>query len=332
MMENFPTHQTLTEPQLSMLKLLLSRSQESLKTLLKNFFEKGDKPVTCTSTYLYREGDIPVLIVSHLDTVFRQKPQDHEIYYDREYNVMWSPLGAGFDDRAGIFMTLLLHQAGYMPYLLYCCDEEVGGTGAIKASSDLKDQVTGKFKYIIELDRRGADHCVFYRNDNKAFKEYVEDFGFVTQAGTFTDISYLAPDWNMSAVNLSVGYDNEHTYGEMLYVDWFFDTFNKVQNMLNAIAEAPYFNYVAASMTTGTLKYSNTAHHQTIVPKMYDYPYEDWYDDDYYGYSPAVGTRVCDLCDTPLDNVHTHYINSEEYGSLIVCDRCKKILESDNIK
>ena len=53
-------------------------------------------------------------------------------------------------------------------------------------------------KYIIELDRRGSDDCVFYQCDNHEFDAYVEKFGFqnlnilYNQMAKATQVKYRA--------------------------------------------------------------------------------------------------------------------------------------------
>ena len=85
--------------------------------------------------------------------------------------------------------------------------------------------------YIIQLDRRGSNDCVFYECNNPEFVEYVEAFGFVTAHGTFSDISTICPSWGIAGVNLSIGYIDEHSYSEILYVGNMLATIGKVEKM-----------------------------------------------------------------------------------------------------
>lgn len=235
----------MNDNDLALLQALIDCNEQSLKNgvaevLRKNFYRK--KKVHNTNDYLFVEGNIPVMLIAHLDTVFHYNKK--ELFYDREKNVLWSPDGAGFDDRAGVLGVLKCLSGGMRPYLLFTTQEEKGGLGASKASSELKERVRGKLKYMIELDRRGENDCVFYNNDNREFVKYVESFGFKEQYGTFSDIDILGPAWNVSSVNLSIGYLDEHTYGEHLYVDWFYATIEKVKTMLSVIEDAEYFEHV----------------------------------------------------------------------------------------
>jgi hypothetical protein len=67
---------------------------------------------------------------------------------------------------------------------------------------------------MIELDRQGRDDAVFYDCDNPEFEEYITKFDFVSDWGTYSDISTIAPSWECAAVNLSIGYFDEHSYAE----------------------------------------------------------------------------------------------------------------------
>ena len=87
-------------------KLFTTIARMSQKQLLKsmnNFLKKyyPTEKITATSHYILCEGTEPVMLVAHMDTVFKTPPKN--IYYDRRQRVMWSPQGLGADDRAGIF-------------------------------------------------------------------------------------------------------------------------------------------------------------------------------------------------------------------------------------
>ena len=67
----------------------------------------------------------------------------------------------------------------------------------------------------MEIDRRGHNDAVFYDCDNPDFVEFIESTGYFEENyGTFSDISIIAPKAGISAVNLSAGYNKEHTTNE----------------------------------------------------------------------------------------------------------------------
>lgn len=232
---------TLTANELKLFKQILVAKQPALKKAVTTFLERryGRKKVVTTPSFVYAVGDIPVALVAHLDTVFSNSPSD--IYYDKENNIMWSPQGLGADDRAGVYSILQIVKKGFKPHIIFTTDEEIGGLGATALSS--YDCPFADLRYIIELDRQGANDCVFYQDGNQTFHKYVEHFGFKEQWGSFSDISLLAPAWGISAVNLSIGYLNEHSNIETLNISWMHGTIKKVIEMLKA-KEKPFFEYI----------------------------------------------------------------------------------------
>lgn len=238
-MKTFKNSELKTFEQLAML------SQSSLKQVLASFLKKHYRKVVQTKEYVIAEGDIPVALVSHLDTVFKTPPVD--IFFDPRKNVVWSPDGLGADDRAGVFAIVQIIRSGLRPHIIFTTDEEIGGIGATKLSTmpcPFKD-----LKYIIELDRRGSNDCVFYDCENPEFTEYVESFGFECNFGTYSDICEFCPTWGIAGVNLSIGYRDEHSVSEILFVGQMYSTIEKVKKMLNEAKELEkLFIYIPAPM------------------------------------------------------------------------------------
>lgn len=220
-------------------KQIAGMNQSTLKKSLKSLLKKtGYDPVE-TEDYIWAKGKIPIALVAHLDTVFKFPPK--EFYYDKTANVVWSPDGLGADDRAGVYGILQILRSGLRPHIIFTTDEEKGGVGAYalaEAGCPFED-----LRYIIELDRQGSTDCVFYDCYNVDFIRYIENFGFVEEYGTFSDISMLCPIWRIAGVNLSIGYKNEHTYGEIFNVGHFLSTIDKVKKMLSE-EDIPYFKYI----------------------------------------------------------------------------------------
>lgn len=230
---------------------IVSATQEgilsSMTVLLREHY--GDNNVISTPDYIIAKGDIPVGIVAHMDTVHRTPVQ--ELFYDREKNVLWSPEGIGADDRAGVYSMIEILRTGLKPTLILTTDEECGAIGASALVSDFKDAPC-KLNFLIELDRRGEDDCVFYDCDNEDFSKYIEQFGFKTQWGSFSDICYICPGWKIAGVNLSIGYDDEHTKFERLYLNHMFSTIDKVCNILRFVDhEKDVFEFIQATPYTG---------------------------------------------------------------------------------
>lgn len=238
----------MTNEEIASLKKLCLLSPQGLHRQLVfalRDYGYGVNDLIITRQYIMAAGDLPVCLIAHLDTVFDQeKCKDKEIYVDTEHQVMWSPQGLGTDDRAGVFAILKLLKMGYKPYIIFTQGEEEGCLGAKALVRRFPKSPWKKLKYILQLDRRGEQDCVFYDCDNPDFTEYVESFGFITDWGSFSDISAIAPAWGIAAANLSVGYWDEHTYCERVALSWLEQTIERVKKMLDVCNEAQKYEYI----------------------------------------------------------------------------------------
>lgn len=226
-----------------LLKAMFGCSQASLKSSVEQFIEEtyGQENTIIKDEYIIGLGEIPIGLVSHLDTV--HSTPAFTVYHDKDENVMWSPMGLGADDRAGVYAIIDIIKKGYKPTVIFTTDEEVGGVGASALAKDYPDRPTD-LKFLIELDRRGSEDCVFYDCDNTEFEKYIEDFGFKTDIGSFSDICFIAPNWDLAAVNLSIGYYNEHSVSEHLKLNEMVNTIQKVCSILDDADSAEYFEHV----------------------------------------------------------------------------------------
>lgn len=269
-----------------MLKKILQMTQKQLKSFSAAELRKYYKKVDNRKKFIYCKGELPVLLVAHLDTVHKDIPKD--IFHDKEQDVMWSPQGIGGDDRCGIYAIFSLLERGLRPHVLFTCDEEIGGVGASEFSKSgipLDD-----VKYLIELDRRGEKDMVFYECGNEEFINYVETFGFEEDYGSFSDICYISPVYDLASVNLSIGYYNEHRTEEFIKVKHMEATINKVEAMLrDSITLEEPFDYQEVIFTGGFSYGKGTSY----SPKSgFDswwkecgYSSEDEFWEEEYGYS-----------------------------------------------
>ena len=216
----------------------LKMTQRELKSdLYRSLDEKKMNPIF-EDGFIYAKGDIPVLLVAHMDTVSSKPPV--YVFVQKSFDLIYNPSGIlGGDDRCGIYAIMMLLEE-YKPHVLFTEDEEIGCVGAFKAAKNL---AVPDVKYIIEFDRNDKNDCVFYDCGNQAFMDYVEKFGFKTNYGTCSDISVLGCAWNIAAVNLSCGYYNEHTTREYVIFGHLLETIARARNMLNEIVKTPYFDY-----------------------------------------------------------------------------------------
>lgn len=297
---------------------IINFKQSDLLNFLTKYLQKHYKNVKTTKKYIVALGEIPVALVAHLDTVHPDKPTKKELYYDSAQGVIWSPEGLGADDRAGVYAIIDIIKSGYRPTIIFTTDEETGALGARQLVKDYPKGI-GNLKYIIELDRRGSIDCVFYDCNNKDFNQYVESFGFVSAWGSFSDISEICPAWKIAGVNLSIGYQNEHSKAEYLKISWMKSTINKVIKMIKDIDNAKKYEYVYSTRFSW-------------------YDYEDLMNG--YGYSRSSLTFRCHKCKKTFDQSDVVKVKSKN-GSTIYscidcldggigwCDVCEEIYELD---
>jgi hypothetical protein len=256
-------------------------TQEGVKAYMKKFLSSKNYEVIDEKGFLYAKGDVPVLLVAHMDTVHKQRCTQIVKIGEK----MSSPQGIGGDDRCGIFIIANLVKKYHCSVLL-CEDEEIGTVGAREfIKTDYVKNLGVNF--MIEFDRKGNNDAVFYSCDNKDFTNHVLDHtGFKEARGSFTDISVLMPASKLCGVNLSSGYYNAHSPQEYVIYEEMFDTMNAAKALIEAECPEP-FEYVAKKYTTYGSSYNNNYNQSGSGYRGYHGVLDDYYgyDDDVYGHS-----------------------------------------------
>ena len=226
------------------LESIVRLTQKELKQQVKlELEEMGYKPIS-KKGFLYAEGEHPVLLVAHLDTVHKTPVQS--ICYSTDGRVMMSPEGIGGDDRCGVYMILEIIKSARC-HVLFCEDEEIGCQGARAfANSKIRPQVN----YIVEMDRRGSNDAVFYRCANPDFTDFVCGFGFDHALGSFSDICAVAPRLGVAAVNISAGYHNEHSRHKQIDLPAMQNNIRRITEMVQTPSEP--FDYVEQTYFYGS--------------------------------------------------------------------------------
>ena len=152
-----------------------------------------------------------------------------DMFYEKLSMLLIEKLNEKKDDNS-IFKIL---ESGYLPNVIFTTNEEIGSLGAKKLIEDFPECPFSDLRYLIQLDRENEYDCVFYLCENKEFIPYVESFGFVEAFGTSTDIKHICPVWDIAGVNLSIGYNDQHTENETLDITIMFNTISKVKEMLD---------------------------------------------------------------------------------------------------
>jgi acetylornithine deacetylase/succinyl-diaminopimelate desuccinylase-like protein len=242
-------------------------SQQEVKNYMQQYLASKQYKVIDEDGFLYAEGDVPVLLVAHMDTVHKSKPTEISELNGK----ITSPQGIGGDDRCGVFIIANIIKDLHCSVLL-CEDEEIGGVGA-KKFAETKYIEKLDVNYMIEFDRKGNNDAVFYSCDNKEFTEFVtKNTGFKLAYGTYSDISTLMPISKLCAVNLSSGYYNPHTTSEYVMYDEMMNTIEAAKKLIKTPC-GKSFEYKAKTYTN-TYNYNPWSHTEYkdsySQPSIYD--------------------------------------------------------------
>ena len=216
------------------------------KQLFKMIADKFKGSTVNKDNYILVEGNAPLLLVAHLDTVHKEPVRI--ICKSNSGNILMSPQGIGGDDRCGVYALVNIHeQAQIKPWLLFTCNEEIGGVGAEAFAEDFMNGILPTelvdLKAIIEIDRKGKNDAVYYDCVNYDFENYITEKGYSTAFGSFSDISVIAPVLGIAAVNLSSGYYYAHTLYEYINKKHLEATIQRVLEIVNDASKEDFPKY-----------------------------------------------------------------------------------------
>jgi len=172
----------------------------------------------------HRLGTSRTLFTAHLDTVHKGPGESRLLLRDNVLSTDGTDV-LGADDGAGVAMLAELLVSGVPGLYLFTQGEEIGGIGATKIV-DHEPERLAHLDRCIAFDRRGTkDICGEQFIGNCASEAFVDelaarlDMGHTWAAGSYTDnCEYrgIIPE----IVNISVGYEREHTCKETLDMDY----------------------------------------------------------------------------------------------------------------
>ena len=265
---------------------VLMPTQSQLFSMLHKTYQ--NRAIGRKGKFLLVRGDAPILLLAHLDTVHKEPVR--VIRRKQGGNILTSPQGIGGDDRCGVYALVCSYErAKKKPWMLFTCDEEIGGIGA-KAFADAyrKKQFPTELdevKMLVEIDRRGSHDAVYYSCSNEDFESYITSKGFHTEYGSFSDISILAPAMGVAAVNLSSGYYNAHTTEEYINCKHLEAVMEKVAEIIEDAArdEVPRYEYIENEMhgypwSYGYLPWKGYGLLSRRIPKALSGKYAEIYD------------------------------------------------------
>ena len=204
-------------------------TQEELFEKLKKIFEGN--ALYINGKFILVQGKAPIMLIAHLDTVHERCVK--YLCKTEDGNILMSPQGIGGDDRCGVYALVTIYEKSEdKPWLLFTCDEEIGGVGAKAFCKNYRENKLPKtlkeIKCLIEIDRKGKNDAVYYKCGNEDFENYITSKGYETNYGSYSDICDIAPELGVAAVNLSSGYYNAHTTHEYINRNQIDDTICKV--------------------------------------------------------------------------------------------------------
>ena len=250
--------------------------------------------------YVFVDNKAPVTLFAHMDTIndiYNTKLNADDIITNgTQFSVSnTSKKELGADDRAGIYIMLQLIKAGCIEYnYVFTQDEEIGGIGATAFAKDYAEMLTTQNAFI-SLDRRGANEVALYGYDNDELNEVFLHWGFITAFGSYMDCVEASRVTDIACLNISVGYDAEHTSDESLDFAITLDVLDLLQedDIITALSEGPFM----------------------ADPYVEEKPWYDYGLEDLMEFEPVV----CEVC-----NDHAPLYDYEE---MQVCQHCVELWE-----
>ena len=224
-------------------------TQKKMKSYLVDVLKSaGYKPIV-EDGFIFAEGsNVDVCLTAHMDTVHQAPVKDFYENVKQGKHILSSPQGIGGDDRCGIYIIYkIITKTDLRPTILFCEDEEIGGIGSGKFCETKLSYKLDNMKFLIELDRANANDAVYYNCYNVEFMDFIYDqTDYQETWGSFSDISNLAPECGVAAVNLSCGYYDAHTLGEYVVMEEMENTIAMTKRLLMKAQQedCPKFQYV----------------------------------------------------------------------------------------
>ena len=190
----------------------------------------GDSEWTIVYPLDLKYEEVLPFIAVHSDTVSNKKPTDLITVND----IMRNPDGVlGADDRAGCYIASEMMRNNIRAIYGIFSGEECGGVGVSNFTTTATfDNILKNVSAFIELDRRGGYDCATYGYDNMHLINLFDMLWYKEAFGSYTDAVTLSDNSGIACINISVGYENEHTRKEELNLKHLLRTTNVMLNML----------------------------------------------------------------------------------------------------
>jgi len=223
-------------------------------------------------------GESDVLFTSHLDTATSANTfVNHVIENNFIKTDGTSILGA--DDKAGVTIMLYMIENNIPGLYYFFIGEEVGCIGSRKVSA-ISDKIKEfeSIKKVISFDRRGTKSIITFQSGSRccsdkfgnalsdALNKADSTFEFKNDTtGLLTD-SIQFRETYPECTNISVGYQNEHTFSEVQDIDF-------LEKLANACLKVDW-NNLPVDRDPSVVEYSNYGYNWGRY-------YKDWDNDDF---------------------------------------------------
>lgn len=323
--------------------VLAQKTQNELRKYCYNklaqFYKKSK--IYNDKQFVYAKGNIPLMLVAHLDTVHKNIPSN--IWYNADFTKVKADEGIGGDDRCGVYAILtILNRLDKrrLPSVLFTTDEEIGGIG-VAAFCKKFEKKKLNVNAFIEIDRAHKNDVVNYSDDNFDLVSKFEEMGYKYEFGSYTDIVDLMETFGISGVNLSSGYYHAHTTNEYVNFKDLMWTIDNITTFINNPTnyEKPY-EYEEYKYSRYGSKYGRYSDWHGDYLDDYKYPsyngnifnqggYKE-YDD--YDYCVICG-RKCNIDDEMVYSEDGYLCNdcAKRYAEFYrICPECGSLLYDDD--
>lgn len=220
------------------------------------------------------------LVIAHTDAIFDFKgPREIVVngdiitarYLDTKFQC-----GLTADDANGILCALQLLETLPNLKVLFTVEEECGGHGAHEACKNY--DFFESISFMLQADRRGTKDLIVHTNGiDVVSEEFIADiapiaakYDYDAEYGTFTDVGILVEALEISGVNISCGYNSEHTSNESCSISGLQKCLNFMYEILITLQDNNKIYYVEIPE-----KYVSNITDDALV-KLNEYP-EDSY-------------------------------------------------------
>lgn len=265
-----------------------SGKEETIRNFVKRCCENlGAKTAIDKAGNLYAtkgESETYPCVVSHLDQVQDSHAADFRAILIGDVIFGFSESereqqGLGADDKNGIWICLRCLQRFSAIKVAFFVGEEVGCVG----SSDADMEFFENCRFVLQCDRKGSSDLISSVSYTELCSEQflndigMEKFGYKKTSGLLTDVYTLKTEkLAVSCCNISCGYYNAHTSGEVTVVSELKNCFAFVCHIIENCVDVYPHEYVAP-----VYKYSGRQYVSGQYNRNCDY--DSWYDDYYYG-------------------------------------------------